>query len=373
MGRKSKQQLEEEKQAFFEVKLLDYEIVEGHTRFSTLNSDQIRKLLVKYPKCYKYVRKNLVPLYKITDIAKDNISILEEVKHLKFDTFKITSLLTSKPENFYNDYKFNLIMNMRKEELNIYDISRLTWVYSDAEGIKRITDTFSDTIFKNVDKFHHRTKLIFYMMDIISLDDISNKDWRNIFDYSYPVMGIIHQTHKDFVNDFMNNKLKTLAIEDQKRIINQLYSLNKQTDPIRYRNYLYTNGSAYNIESLFSSLRETFDEQYICDLLNFEKLGTLGIEDIVNSDIKSYIDFSKIKNKTVMNKIITKIISDNFSSIENLCSVKWDTIKNKKTLEYVLFLSYELGNWITVSVIGSNCDKNTLDWDMRRAYGILDE
>lgn len=370
MGRKTKQQLNAEREIFFEVKLLSPELVRDHVTFSSMTAHELCKILPVYPKVYNIIRKNIIPQYKLMEVIKDNIDILEYAPNLKLDTYKITNIICSKHDHFTDDDKFNKLLSHAKEQLNIYDLCRLMNVYSQPEEIDRILSLYNDVILNNFKNMHYKQKFILYMHGYVEIEAL-REDWCKIFDYNFPVIGKTVRTHRDLLAEFLTTKLKYVNEHDKKIIINSIYKINKNTDPIKFRNFYFTNGTSYTSDSIFNTLREQFTDEEIFSYLTFDRFGTMGIEDVVNSNIKSYIDFSKIKNKTVVNKLIAKIISNHHSSEDHICSVRWDTIKSAKQLEYTLFLCYELGNWLTVSMVGACCNQGLLTWDLRQTYGIL--
>lgn len=373
MGRKNKQQLDEERQAFFGIKIMDPELVGSHTRFSSLNKDEICGILIKHPHVYQFINKSLIPKYKLIFSIQQNIELLKQCSHLKLNAYEVTTILTSKSEHFFDDDLYDLITSHSTHKLSKYDITRLFLVYNEKEGVDRLYSKYGEYILNNIDIFSFRFKFISYVTGYISFDQLKEQEWLDIFEHRFPMIGNKQSNHRTQVLSFIEHDLKKLPLDKQKKIVSIIFKINKTTDPIRYRSYFLTiskSMSLYDLD-LFALMHTVYTDEELFNLLNIEKLGTMGYEDICNTDLIKYIDFSKIKSKVVKKKLLTKLISTHFASEEGLNAIQWNTIHDKTTLEYALFLAFELGNWVTVEMIANNCNIHLLSLEIKQTYGIL--
>lgn len=370
MGRKTKIQLDEERQAFFAIKIIDPELVAGHTRFSTLNKEELCDLLIKHPNVYQFINKTLIPKYKLLYTIQQNIEVLKQCSTLKLSAYEVTSLLTANTENFFNDDIYNFIISHSTHQLSKYDITRLILVYHDKTGVDRIYLKYGDYIIPNIDIFGFKFKFISYINGYIPFEAIKEQEWLYIFESRFPSVGNRHN-HKETVYGFIENDIRNLSLKEQKFLVSIMFKINKTTDPIKYRSYFFSMRSSLTLHDFFALVHMVYTDEELYNLINMEKLGTMGYEDIVTTNIKNYIDFSKIKNKVVKKKLLTKLISTHFFSEDEINAIQWDTINDKTTLEYAIFLAFELGNWLTVEWIANNCNHHLLTLETKQKYGII--
>lgn len=374
MGRITKQGLYEERMMFFSLKFSHPEIVNDISSFREMSHDQWVMLLSDDFSFIKYSRRHEVNKSDLIDVIRNNIKCVYDIKeHFPSMTFTVQDMMkvltfTGSNNDFIKDREaINALLSMTKLNMSNYHLSSI--IMNHYNNLDYVMEYFGDKINASKHTFMYSSKIMLCSQDLYNFDDLTNEEITSKFRHNR----MFRNTGLECAYDVLLKRSK----HDQAMKERLMFCFLCKYDGMfskytasRYQSYLFSqlmvnNGS----ENLVKTLDLHFTDEDIGRYIDPNLLTDFGIDYFCYRRLIKYIDFSKVKNATVRNKLIYQIVGK-LESDDMIENVQWETINSRHVIEQVFYYMYDLGMSNTMLDVYARCNKKYVSKDTIRKYSL---